>query len=405
MRTPRRKKQLVIHYEAGRNQIALLEDGQLVEFYVERPVERERAGNIYMGRVVNVLPGMESAFVDIGLEKNAFLHLDDLLPAHSEHKLSRARPLIANLVREGQPILVQVKKEPYGSKGARVTTHFTIPGRWVVLLPEANYVAVSKKITSESERERLREIGEQLRLMEEGLIFRTVAEHAEMAALEQDLTYLRGIWHDIKHNASKKMLTPPMLLYRDLEMIPRLLRDIFTDEMDEIIVDNEQLLEDIRFMLHKISPVFTERAWFFDQETPIFTAYPVLTVLEAAYRDKIGLPSGGYLVIDHTEALIVIDVNTGKFVGENELEQTVFETNLEAAQEIARLMRLRDLSGMIIIDFIDMHVEAHKRDIIQKLEELCAYDHTKTNIAGWTKLGLLELTRKKVRQSIVDFEN
>jgi ribonuclease G len=388
-------KQIIVHYEQERCQLALLEDGKLVEFYVERPLERERAGNIYKGRVVNVLPGMEAAFVDIGLEKNAFLHMEDLLPAHLE-KRSLVKTAISGLVRTGQHIMVQVKKEPYGSKGARITTHFTIPGRWIVLLPNADYVAVSKKIDDEEERIRLRSICEGLRLPEEGLIIRTVSQGESLAALENDLLQLRELWSDICLKEAQAS-TIPALLYRDLEMIPRLIRDIFTEEIAEIIVDNEQLAQEISWILNEISPQYTARVKLYKAAEAIFTVYPVAAELEKASRRKIELSNGGYLVLDRTEALIVIDVNTGKYVGDDDLEKTVFSTNMEAAREIAKLLRLLDLSGIIIIDFIDMLKDEHRRMVAEELERICANDRTKTNIVGWTKLGLMEVTRKKVR--------
>jgi ribonuclease G len=397
MKPLKQSKQIIVHYELERCQLALLEDGNLAEFYVERPLDRERAGNIYKGRVVNVLPGMEAAFVDIGLEKNAFLHMEDLLPAHLE-KRPLVKTAISSLVQVGQHLMVQVKKEPYGSKGARITTHFTIPGRWIVLLPNADYVAVSKKIANDEERLRLKDIGESLRLPEEGLIIRTVSEDEPLAALEIDLLQLRGLWSDIQLKEAQAS-TIPALLYRDLEMIPRLIRDIFTEEIASIIVDNEQLAQEISWMLNEISPLFADRVQLYKGDTAIFTAYPVTVELEKAMRHKIELLSGGYLVLDRTEALIVIDVNTGKFVGNDDLEQTVFATNMEAAREIARLLRLRDLSGIIIIDFIDMLKDEHRRLVAEELERFCAYDRTKTIIVGWTRLGLMELTRKKVRHS------
>jgi ribonuclease G len=338
---------------------------------------------------------MEAAFVDIGLEKNAFLHMEDLLPAHLE-KRPLVKTAISGLVQIGQHIMVQVKKEPYGSKGARLTTHFTIPGRWIVLLPNADYVAVSKKIANEEERIRLKAIGEGLRLPEEGLIIRTVSQGESLAALENDLLQLRELWSDIRLKEAQAS-TIPALLYRDLEMIPRLIRDIFTEEITEIIVDNEQLAQEISRILNEISPRYTARVKLYKATEAIFTVYQVTAELEKASRHKIELSNGGYLVLDRTEALIVIDVNTGKFVGDEDLEKTVFSTNMEAAREIAKLLRLLDLSGIIIIDFIDMLKDEHRRMVAEELERICANDRTKTNIVGWTKLGLMEVTRKKVR--------
>jgi ribonuclease G len=394
VRKTRRKKQMIVHSKLENSQLALVEDGKLVEYYIERPLDRERAGNIYKGRVMNVLPGMEAAFVDIGLEKNAYLHIEDLLPAHLEKKPT-VKPSVTEMLRVGQTILVQVKKEQSGGKGARVTTHFTIPGRWVVLLPNADYVAVSKKVQSDAERLRLKQIGEQLRLPGEGLIIRTVAEGETLESLEQDIIQLRKVW-DEALSQEKQVITNHALLYRDLPMIPRLIRDLFTEEVEVIIVDEPQMAEDIHWMLHQISPDYADRVRVHAGASSIFADFQITAALHKAFERKIELPSGGNLIIDHTEALIVIDVNTGKFVGEKDLESTVVATNLEAAEEIARQLRLRNLSGIIIVDFIDMQQESNRRLITEKLEECSAEDRTKTIVVGWTKLGLMEITRKKV---------
>lgn len=398
MRKLTRKKQMIVQSRLDKPQLALLEDGKLVEFYSERPMDRERAGNIYRGRIVNVLPGMEAAFVDIGLERNAFLHVDDLLPAHIEKKPA-VKPAISDLVRVGQSILVQVKKEQAGNKGARITTHFTIPGRWVVLLPDADYVAVSKKIGIEAERERLKQIAEQLRLPGEGFILRTVAEGVPAELLELDIKQLRGVWEEALMK-EKQTSSAHALVYRDLALIPRLIRDLFSEEIVEIIADEPQVVEDIHWLLDQISPAYADRVSLYKETVPIFTAFSVNQELERALVRKITLPSGGNLILDQTEALVVIDVNTGKFVGDQDLEKTVTATNLEAAEEIARLLRLRDLSGIIIVDFIDMIHEDNRRLVIQRLEACCAEDRMKTIIVGWTKLGLMEITRKKVRNSL-----
>jgi ribonuclease G len=395
VREIKRKKQMLVHSNLENSQLALLEDGKLVEFYNERPMERERAGNLYKGRVVNVLPGMEAAFVDIGLEKNAYLHIEDLLPANLEKKPA-VKPSVAELLQVGQSIIVQVKKEQSGGKGARVTTHFTIPGRWVVLLPNADYVAVSRKIQSDEERIRLKQIGELFRLPGEGLIIRTVAEAEAAESLEQDILQLRNVWEEALKK-EKQVITNHALLYRDLPMIPRLIRDLFTEEVEAIIVDEPQLAEDIHWNLLQISPDYTDRVRVHSGTSSIFTDYLITSALHKAFERKIELPSGGNLIIDQTEALIVIDVNTGKFVGNKDLESTVVAANLEAAEEIARQLRLRNLSGIIIVDFIDMLLDTNRKLIADRLEECCAEDRTKTIVVGWTKLGLMEITRKKVR--------
>lgn len=393
-------KRIVVHYEQGMSQVALLEDDRLAEFYLEQPEEAHRAGNIYKGRVMNVLPGMQAAFVDIGLKKNAFLYIDDLLPVHLEKKPS-VKPPVNELVREGQEVIVQVKKEPLGTKGARVTTHFTIPGRSVVLLPDADYVAISRKIESETERSRLKEIADSIRLSGEGLIVRTIAAGESAEAMKRDLQLLRENWSRLQKRA--ETAEAPNILFRDLGMVPRLIRDMFSDTMDELVVDDEGLAEEVRALLREMAPELGDRVKTHKENTHVFEAYGIAEQLDKAFRRKVWLPNGGYLIIDPTEALTVIDVNTGKYTGTVDLEQTVYDTNLEAAVEIARLLRLRDIGGMIIIDFIDMELEGHRRQVLELLEQCVRQDRTKTLVVGWTKLSLLEMTRKKVRPNLLEF--
>jgi ribonuclease G len=376
-----------------------MEDGRLAEFFVEQPAEQERAGNIYKGRVVNVLPGMQAAFVDIGLKKNAFLYIDDLLPVHLDKK-PKVKPPITDLVQEGQELLVQMRKEPLGTKGARVTTHFTIPGRWVVLLPDADYVAVSRKIESEQERQRLKNVGTAIRKPGDGLIIRTVAENESQQSLEKDLAMLNDIWSALQRRAAEN--SAPVLLYHDLGMVPRLVRDLFSDSVEELVIDDRHSAVEISTLLYTMAPELQGRVKVHEGSESVFTHYGIDKQVELAYRRKIWLENGGYLVVDPTEALTVIDVNTGKYTGTVDLEQTVFETNMEAAGEIARLLRLRDMGGMIIVDFIDMGEELHRKLVTDRLEQCVRKDRTKVQVVGWTRLGLVEITRKKVRPNLND---
>ena len=378
-------KRIVVRYESGASSVALMEDGRLAEFFVEQPAEGERAGNIYKGKVVNVLPGMQAAFVDIGLRKNAFLYIDDLLPVHLEKK-PKVKPSITELVREGQEILVQVRKEPLGTKGARVTTHFTLPGRWLVLLPHADYVAVSRKIESEPERARLKQIGMQIKPPEDGIIIRTVAENEYQESLQKDMAILSDIWAGLVRRAA--VAEAPALLYRDLGMIPRLVRDLFSDSVEELIIDDGRSADEIGAQICAMAPELQDRVKVYEGPEPVLSHYGIEEQLERAYKRKIWLENGAYLVIDPTEALTVIDVNTGKYTGTVDLEQTVFETNMEAAEEIARLLRLRDMGGK------------HRRLVTDKLETCMKKDRTKVQVVGWTKLGLVEITRKKVRPAL-----
>lgn len=390
-------KRIVVRYEHGASKVALLEDERLAEIYIEQPEDRERAGNIYKGKVVNVLPGMQAAFVDIGLKKNAFLYIDDVLPIHLDKK-PQVKPSISELVREGQELIVQVKKEPLGTKGARVTTHFTIPGRCLVLLPSADYVAVSRKIESEPERNRLKSIGLSIRKPEDGLIIRTVAEGEVPEALAKDLELLNDIWEGLVRRA--EACSAPALLYRDLGMVHRLVRDLFSDSVDELVINDGKSAQEIGMLLSSMAPGLQGRVHVYEGKESVFRHYGIAEQIEKSFRRKVWLASGGYLVIDPTEALTVIDVNTGKYTGSVDLEQTVLHINLEAAEEIARLLRLRDIGGMIIVDFIDMEEDAHRRSVVDKLEQCMKMDRTKALVVGWTKLGLVEITRKKVRPNL-----
>ena len=388
-------KQIVIHGHRDETTVALLEDGKLTEFYVERPNVRKLVGNIYKGRVVNVLPGMGAAFVDIGIGKNAFLYIDDLLPAHLE-RIPKEKPSIDTLVRTGDELLVQIVREPVGTKGARVTTHYALTGRWLVYMPEAGYVALSKKIGDDAERQRLKAIGEELCEGDEGVILRTVAKGEGFEALRGDMELLRERWRHIRAAAEK--LRAPCEVYTDEELVPRLIRDIVTDEIDEIIVDDPELLSEAVRSLETVAPRLAGRARLHEGRKSIIDAYGIKDQLEKALQPKQWLESGGYVVIDQTEALTVIDVNTGKYTGSTNLEETVLTTNIEAAEEIARQLRLRDIGGIIVVDFIDMERDENRAQIVAALEANFARDRTKTHIVGWTKLGLLELTRKKGRE-------
>ncbi len=388
-------KQILVHCERSATKVAVLENKRLVEYYVEKQRE-EQAGSIYKGRVVNVLPGMQAAFVDIGQARNAFLYVDDLLDANLD-KQPTVKPQINELVREGQELLVQVTRESAGTKGAKVTTHYSIPGRWLVYMPLADYTGVSRKIDSAEERLRLKELGDELRTDQEGLILRTIAEHATREELLKDLNDLRDIWSSIQARSAK--LASPACIHRDLDMVPRLIRDLFNEQVSELVIDNVEKRREIESYMLQYAPELASRIRDYHGEDNLAQAYGLHEMLDRAMRPKVWLDNGAYLIVDHTEALTVIDVNTGKYTGSTDLEQTVFETNLRAADEIAYLLRLRDIGGIIVIDFIDMNVEAHRQAVIERIEQRIRLDRTKTIVVGWTGLGLLEMTRKKVRSS------
>ena len=396
-------KKILVNSDNRATRVAILENNKLVELYIERPLEQRIVGNLYKGSVANVLPGMQAAFVDIGLEKNAFLYVDDVY-TDDDDKPHPPRTNIDKLLKVGEEIIVQVIKEPFGSKGARATGQVTIPGRYLVLVPGADYVGISRRIDSQVEKERLRRIAGKLRPPEMGLIVRTVAEGAKERALAQDLQFLMQLWHLVLARFQQK--TAPALLYQDLALTCRIARDLFVEDFNSFLVDNEHEYEKVCEILDCFSPQpqpkLKRKVKHYREDEPIFERYGVEKELERALQRQVWLKSGGYLVFDEAEALTVVDVNTGRYIGKRNLAQTILKTNLEAAEEIARQIRLRDIGGIIIIDFIDMAVEQHRRKVLAKLNESIKHDRTKTYVLGLTSLGLVEMTRKKVRQDLAE---
>ncbi|KQO01345.1 Rne/Rng family ribonuclease [Paenibacillus sp. Leaf72] len=390
-------KQMLMHSDGEMLQTAVLQDGRLMEFFMERSEKSGLVGNVYKGRVINVLPGMQAAFVDIGLGKNAFLYIDDLLHPNLE-KQPETKPSIEELVRPGQELIVQVMKEPLGGKGARVTTHFTLPGRWLVLMPQAGYVGVSRKIAADSERARLRNVGEQLLQGEEGIILRTAASGETEQSLAADVAQLRANWERIITQA--EVAKAPMGLHMEAGLLRRIVRDTLDMEVEEVWIDDASRLQEAAALLREMTPQLEKRLKLYDKNASLalFDAFDVTRQVHEAFQPNIRLASGGSLIWGETEALTVIDVNTGKFTGATNLEDTVFRTNLEAADEIARLLRLRDVGGIIIIDFIDMENESNRERIMARLNEWARRDRTKCSVVGWTRLGLMEVTRKKARE-------
>jgi len=395
-------REIIVNVENDETRVALVEDGELVELYLERPISQRVVGNVYLGKVENVLPGMQAAFVNIGLERNAFLYVDDAMPPRNDDDddYDDARNLsIKDVLKEGQEVIVQVVKEPIGSKGARVTRHVTIPGRCLVLMPAVDYIGVSRRISDDKERDRLRRLAAKIRPSNVGLIVRTVAEGKSESDLKQDVEFLTKLWGRIKNRA--KNSRAPALLHRDLGLVFRVVRDVFTEDVDKLCIDSKHECERVLDLLDMMSPSLKDRVELFtDKKQSVFEMYDLDQELEKAIRRRIWLKCGGYIVIDQTEALTSIDVNTGKYVGTTNLEQTVLKTNLEAAREIARQLRLRDIGGIIVIDFIDMESHGHQRKVLETLEEAVRRDRTKAHILGITQLGLVEMTRKKVRQGL-----
>ncbi|MFS8640300.1 MAG: Rne/Rng family ribonuclease [Symbiobacteriaceae bacterium] len=403
-------KEILVTVESDEARVAVLEDDRLVEIYLERPSTQRIVGNIYKGRVENVLPGMQAAFVNIGLERNAFLYVDDALPRGVEDEDGtpagqRAgdakRPAISDVLKVGQEVIVQIVKEPTGTKGARVTRHLTIPGRLLVLMPGVDYVGVSRRIQDEQERQRLKQLAQSLQPPGAGLIVRTAAAGRGEQELRGDVEYLTRLWADIQHQARRERA--PVLLYKDLGLIYRVVRDLFTPEVDRLVIDDPVEYRRVLELLAAFASPLRDRVELYrDPEIGLFEKYGINEEIERALKRRVWLKSGGYIVIDQTEALTVIDVNTGKFVGSKNLADTVFRTNLEAAAEIARQLRLRDIGGIIVIDFIDMDEPGHRQRVVQELERHLARDHTRATVLGITALGLVEMTRKKGRRSLLE---
>ena len=396
---------IVIEVQPLQTRVALVENGILAEYYVERPGRERLAGNIYKGRVANVLPGMEAAFVDIGLERNAFLYAGDvaLNPEEFEFEgksspVASNRPSIRELVRAGQELMVQVTKDPAGSKGARITTHITLPGRLLVLMPTVDYVGVSRRIEDENLRAELKARTEALRPQGMGVIVRTVAAEATEEEMAEEIAALTETWEQIQHELHRT--TAPACLYRDSDLLMRAVRDMFNDKIDEMVINDAEAYERARRMAERICPELRGRIRHFNDAVDIFDYYSLEEKVDKSFSRKVWLKSGGYLVIDHTEALTAIDVNTGKYVGERDLQKTLVKTNLEAANEIAHQVQLRDIGGIIIIDFIDMLEAEHQQQVVNALKEALKGDSTRTNVLGMTSLGLVEMTRKKVRQRV-----
>ncbi len=394
-------KKIVVNCDNRATRVALLEKGKLVELDIERPLQYRVVGNLYKGTVANVLPGMQAAFIDIGLGKNAFLYVDDVIPDVDEETPPPNRNSIDKLLHVGEEIMVQVIKEPYGSKGARVTGQITIPGRYLVLVPGADYIGVSKRIESQAERDRLRREVEKLKPEQIGLIIRTVAEGVESEVMAQDLQFLVQLWNRIITRFKQK--PAPAILYQDLSLTCRIARDLFVEEFSSFLIDDQHEYDKVREIVDYISPHLKSKVKYYQEDEPIFERYGIETEIEKALARQVWLKSGGYLVFDETEALTVVDVNTGRYIGRRNLAETILKTNLEAAEEIARQVRLRDIGGIIIIDFIDMSIEDHRRKVVEKLNSAIKNDRTKTYVLGLTNLGLVEMTRKKVRQDLSEY--
>ena len=393
--------ELLINVTPSESRVALIENGILQEIHVERHTKKGLVGNMYRGKVSRVLPGMQAAFVDIGLEKAAFLHASDIVfhnELAGEVMASHIQKQdIRELVREGQEIVVQVVKDPIGTKGARLTTDITIPSRYLVFMPSVTHVGVSQRIEDEAERERLKALMQEFCDEDGGFILRTAAEGVSKTELSQDAAFLRRLWNKIQQRMKKKKSN---VLYEDLPLARRVLRDFVGTELDRIRIDSNLSYQELVDFTREYVPELSNKLDYYRGERPIFDLYDVENEVQRALERRVDLKSGGYLIIDQTEAMTTIDINTGAFVGHRNLEETIFNTNIEATLAIARQLRLRNLGGMILIDFIDMMEQDHKRRVLHSLEVATSKDRAKINIHGFTALGLIEMTRKRTRESL-----
>ena len=391
-------EEILINITPMEARVALVENGVLQEVHIERTLRRGIVGNIYKGKVVRVLPGMQAAFVDIGLERAAFIHASEI----SEREGAAVEPIGA-LVHEGKALVVQVTKDPIGTKGARLTTHLSVPSRYLVYMPRTPHVGISLKIEDEVERDRLRDIvtrciEQQAAEERGGFILRTAAEAAREEDILVDIRYLRRLWQQISQQISSA--SAPSVLYEDLPLALRTLRDLVNPRIEKIRIDSRETFQKVEQFVQELMPGVENVLEHYPGERPVFDLYGVEDEIQKAMERKVLLKSGGYLVIDQTEAMTTIDVNTGAFVGHRNLEETIFKTNLEAATSLARQLRLRNLGGIIIIDFIDMEDEEHRRQVLRTLERQLERDYARTNIIGITELGLVQMTRKRTRESL-----
>lgn len=400
---------ILINSRSYEVRLALVEDGNLSEFHMQRPTEKGLMGNIYKGKVVRVLPGMQAAFVDIGLERTGFLYVDDVCflpesledgcPADCSSSNVRALGLhIEDLLKEGQDILVQVTKDPIGTKGARLTCHITLPCRNLVFIPQSDHIGVSRKIEIDEIREELKQQIEEIRPEGTGFIVRTVAEHATREELEADMEFLLISWDEIMD--ASLSARAPQILHEDLDITLRSIRDFFTTDVDRLIIDDAVAHKKLLGFVKTFAPQLHDKISLYTGVVPLFDAHNIEVEISKAIEKKVWLRSGGYIIIESTEALSVIDVNTGRFVGKNNLNETIFKTNIEAAKEIAYQLRLRNIGGIIIIDFIDMESAEHREELYQTFLESVKKDKSRINILKLSEFGLVQMTRKRSSENL-----
>ena len=409
------KQKIIINADSYETRIAILEAEELAELFVERAEQRRHVGDIYKGRVNAVLPGMQAAFVDLGLAKTGFLHASDLAESLEElddisdldeagdkHRRRRAPvPKIEDVLKKGQEVLVQITKESIGTKGPRVTAQISLPGRFCVLMPGVDHVGVSRRIEERSERQRIKAIISDQRPKGVGLIARTAGEGKEDPDFAADIKHLHKLWLKIERKASS--VRAPALVHRELEMTASLIRDLFTEDVEEVYIDDKDSFAEIQAYLKAVSPELRDRVILYKGREPIFDAFGIETQIEKTFERKVWFKKGGYICIDHAEALVAIDVNTGRFTGKKNQEETIFRTNMEAAKEVPRQLRLRDIGGIIVVDFIDMEIEANKKAVLEELRKELRKDRARTKAFAVSELGLIEMTRQRERSSLLHY--
>ena len=416
------KREILMNTTARETRVAILEDDVLVELMVDRPDAARMVGDIYKGRVEAVLPGIQAAFVDIGTEKAAFLHVSDVALDDDEEddepgsspddddasngnggggggRGRKALPPIQDIVKKGQELLVQVSKEPIGTKGPRVTAHISLPGRFLVYMPGSDHVGVSRKIEDREERSRLRALArEALPARSGGVIVRTVGEELTRETFERELKSLMQLWKQIQKKASRGRA--PAAVHREAKLVAGIIRDLFSQKVDSLIVDSQQVHDDVRAYLEQVDPSLIERVRLYTDAKPLFDAYDIESEIRDAFQRRVNLPSGGYIIVEPTEALVSIDVNTGRYTGKKDPEKTILKTNVDAAREIARQVRLRDVGGIIVCDFIDMETRQNREKVLQELRQHLSRDRARTKAFQVSELGLIEMTRQRVRPSL-----
>ncbi len=407
------KRDILISLDANEKQVAILEDGRLEEFYIERADADRLFGNIYKGRVKTVIPGMGAAFVDLGTKKDGFLYVTDALKSPldleaefdeqnrppKESRRHERMKRIDEVLKVGQEVIVQVVKEPIGNKGPRLTTHFSIPARYLVMMPGEEKVGVSRRIEDRKERDRIRSIFHELEIPKGvGFIVRTAGDGKDAKEFNRDIRYLLRMWKKIHGTISQKRA--PSLIHQELDLVERIIRDHLVEETDRIVVDNPDLFKKIERFIHLYLPGQQLDFTLHQDRMPLFEKFNIEKEIERTFQKNVFLKSGGYIVIQQTEGLVAIDVNTGKFTGTKNLEETVYRTNMEAAEEVARQLRLRDVGGIIIIDFIDMEWAEHRRNLFRTFRDAVRKDRAKTNILKMSELGLVEMTRQRLRPSL-----